>query len=116
MPCLLPKMLTNEHCACRAASSVAPSVESLNSVSVMGYAVPTLFWMWVAHSRRFAVGVTLVVGSQGAALTAAATILMTPVIDFFPVSGLEVRSVLTDHVRRSLWDNTHPQHSVSCSS
>ena len=81
---------------------------------MIGYAVPTTFWMWVTQARRFAVGFTLAVGSHGALFTAAETILIMPLFETFPVSGFEVRSFFTDKVRRPLWVSTHPQHSVSC--
>src|SRR5208337_1090854 len=110
-------MLTNEHCACRFANSVAPRVESENSVSVIGYAVPTTFWMWVTQARRFAVGFTFGNGSQSsgaATFNGAEMILIIPLFEITPVSGFEVRSFFTDKVRRPLWVSMHPQHSESC--
>src|SRR5450631_419909 len=114
MPCPLPRMPMKAHCACRLASSVPPRAEAEDSVSVIGYAAPTGFWMCVTQVRRFATGCTLEEGSHGELLTAADTTLITPLLDTTPVSGFEVRLRLTEMVRSPLWVSTHPQHSVSC--
>ena len=43
MPCPLPRIPMNAHCACKLASSVAPRADAEDSVSVIGYAAPTGF-------------------------------------------------------------------------
>jgi hypothetical protein len=50
-------------------------------------------WPWVTHSRW---------GPHGELLTAAEMILITPLVDLTPVSGLAVKSRFTDNVRSPL--------------
>src|SRR5215475_13567171 len=107
-------MWMNEHCACRFASSVAPSVESEDSVSVMGKAPPTGFWRCVTQTRRLGFGATFALGSHGELFTAADTTLITPLFEITPVSGFDVRLLRTDSVRKPLCVSTHPQHSAIC--
>ena len=52
--------------------------------------------MWVTHARRLAVGVTFAVGAHGELLTAADAIVMTPFLDFTPVSDWRARSYRTE--------------------
>src|ERR1019366_2243248 len=70
--------------------------------------------MWVPHARRVGVGCTFAVGSQGELLTAEETILMSPLLETTPVSGLVVRFVLTSNVRRPSGVVMQPQHSLIC--
>src|SRR6266481_2211491 len=55
-----------------------------------------------APRPQVALGDTFPVGSHGELLTAAETILITPLVDLTPVSGLDVKSRLTDKVRSPL--------------
>src|SRR5271166_3532907 len=70
--------------------------------------------MWVAHARRDRVGVTFAVGSHGELLTAPETILTSPLLTTMPISGLLVRSFVTENVRRPSGVVMQPQHSSSC--
>src|ERR1019366_8527546 len=70
--------------------------------------------MWVPHARRVGVGVTFAVGSHGELLTAAATSLISPLLETAPVSGLLVRFFETENVRRPSGVKMQPQHSLIC--
>jgi hypothetical protein len=70
--------------------------------------------MLVDHAGSDASG-AIELGLHEALLDASAeTILTTPFLDLEPVSGLPVRSVLTESVRKPSRDTRQPQHSESC--
>lgn len=70
--------------------------------------------MPVDHATSEAFG-AIVVGVQDGLVDASAeTIFTTPFLDLEPVSGLPVKSVLTESVRSPLGETKQPQHSDNC--
>src|SRR5271166_170682 len=72
--------------------------------------------MWVAHARRWKSpsGSTFAAGSHGELLTGAVRILISPWLTTVPTSGLLVKSLVTENVRRPSGVVRQPQHSSIC--
>src|SRR5579872_1713240 len=100
------------HCLPNRVISTLLSVASCDGVSVIA---KLLFWMWVAQDRRDATGKTAVGSGQLLPFGTVETILIVPVVSVTPVSGLLVRSISTERVRRPSGVSKQLQHSlISC--
>src|ERR1700722_6209151 len=98
------------HSAARRVTSPALRVASDDAVSV-SEKLP--FWIWVSQARTAGSELTLVGSGQAPATGIVETIFTRPVLRTTPVSGLPVKSVLTDRVRRPSGVSRQLQHSVS---
>src|SRR5262245_65114240 len=102
------------HLSTSTLSSALLSVASSNTVSVTTPALAGVgVWTCVAHAINSGIGVGAVASHRlGGGIEE--TILMAPVVRVTGVSGLLVKSSLTEMVRKPFGVTLHPQHSAIC--